>query len=230
MMPEPIPSGCSTHYRVSSRTFEVPEREITEQTQAAVEEWLGGDVVETAFGRHFETEKLYERHRRHGSADIGALAELPEDLLAAISGGVTPLTPPSEWAFLDTETTGLAGGSGTCAFLVGIGRITPEGFRVRQFFMRDYCEEASLLDAVSRHLAPFRVLITYNGKTFDQPLLETRYRLNRSRPPFGNMEHVDLLHGALPPWQNCAHESCPDWWISKAKCSDSSARVTFRAR
>ena len=113
----------------------------------AVEEWLGGEVIETAHGRHFETEKLYERHRRHGSADIGSLAELPEDLLTAISGGTAPLAPPSEWAFLDTETTGLAGGSGTCAFLVGIGRITPEGFRVRQFFMRDYCEEASLLDA-----------------------------------------------------------------------------------
>ena len=175
--------------------------------QAAVEEWLGGEVIETAHGRHFETEKLYERHRRHGSADIGSLAELPDDLLAAISGGAAPLTPPSDWAFLDTETTGLAGGSGTCAFLVGIGRITPEGFRVRQFFMRDYCEEASLLDAVARHLAPFRVLITYNGRSFDQPLLETRYRLNRSRPPFGKLEHLDLLYGARRLWK-LRYESC----------------------
>jgi uncharacterized protein len=183
------------------------EYDNTEHTQAAVEEWLGGEVIETAHGRHFETEKLYERHRRHGSADIGSLAELPEDLLTAISGGTAPLTPPSDWAFLDTETTGLAGGSGTCAFLVGIGRITPEGFRVRQFFMRDYCEEASLLDAVARHLAPFRVLITYNGRSFDQPLLETRYRLNRSRPPFGNLEHLDLLYGARRLWK-LRYESC----------------------
>ncbi|MBZ5635492.1 MAG: ribonuclease H-like domain-containing protein [Acidobacteriia bacterium] len=181
--------------------------EIPERSQAAVEEWLGGDVVETAHGRHFETEKLYERHRRHGSADIGSLAELPEDLLAAISGGSAPLAPPAEWAFLDTETTGLAGGSGTCAFLVGIGRIAPEGFRVRQFFMRDYCEEASLLDAVARHLGPFRVLITYNGQSFDQPLLETRYRLNRSRPPFGKLEHLDLLYGARRLWK-LRYESC----------------------
>jgi uncharacterized protein YprB with RNaseH-like and TPR domain len=183
------------------------EYEADERAQAAVEEWLGGEVIETAHGCHFETEKLYERHRRHGSADIGALAELPEDLLTAISGGAAPLAPPSDWAFLDTETTGLAGGSGTCAFLVGIGRITPEGFRVRQFFMRDYCEEASLLDAVARHLAPFRVLITYNGRSFDQPLLETRYRLNRSRPPFGKLEHLDLLHGARRLWK-LRYESC----------------------
>jgi len=186
---------------------EISECETAERAQSAVEAWLGGETIETAHGRHFETEKLYERHKRHGSADIGALAELPEDLLAAISGGAAPLVPPAEWAFLDTETTGLAGGSGTCAFLVGIGRITPEGFRVRQFFMRDYCEEASLLDAVSRHLAPFRVLITYNGRSFDQPLLETRYRLNRSRPPFGKLEHLDLLHGARRLWK-LRYESC----------------------
>src|SRR6185295_19247036 len=177
------------------------------QAQRAVEDWLGGEQIETEYGRHFETEKLYERYRRHGSADIGSLADLPHDLLDAISGGASPLAPPGEWAFLDTETTGLAGGSGTCAFLVGVGRITAEGFRVRQFFMRDYCEEASLLDALTRHLAPFRVLITYNGQTFDQPLLETRYRLNRSRPPFGKLQHLYLLHGARRLWK-LRYESC----------------------
>src|SRR5437868_13160221 len=101
--------------------YEVADHETAVRAQAAVEGWLGGETIETAHGRHFETEKLYERHRRHGSADIGSLAELPEDLLTAISGGSAPLAPPSDWAFLDTETTGLAGGSGTCAFLVGIG-------------------------------------------------------------------------------------------------------------
>src|SRR5580692_236902 len=74
-----------------------------------VEEWLGGEEIETAYGRHFETEKLYERHRRHGSADIGALAELPHDVLEPMS---MPTSAPDQWAFLDTETTGLAGGTG----------------------------------------------------------------------------------------------------------------------
>jgi uncharacterized protein YprB with RNaseH-like and TPR domain len=172
-----------------------------------VQDWLSGEEVETAHGRHFETEKLYERHRRHGSADIGSLAELPDDLLHTISSGAVPDSKPEEWAFLDTETTGLAGGTGTCAFLVGVGRITADGFRVRQFFMRDYAEEASLLDAVARHLAQFRVLITYNGRAFDQPLLETRYRLNRARPPFARLEHLDLLYGARRLWK-LRFESC----------------------
>jgi len=203
-------AGYSSKFstRVAIQREQQAREENDAQSRTAVEQWLGGEVIETAHGRHFETEKLYERHRRHGSADIGSLAELPDDLLTAISGGATPpLVPPAEWAFLDTETTGLAGGTGTCAFLVGIGRITPEGFRVRQFFMRDYSEEASLLDAVARHLAPFRVLITYNGRSFDQPLLETRYRLNRSRPPFGKLEHLDLLHGARRLWK-LRYESC----------------------
>jgi uncharacterized protein YprB with RNaseH-like and TPR domain len=128
-------------------------------------------------------------------------------VLEQLSGGVVASVPPEEWAFLDTETTGLAGGAGTAAFLVGVGRVTSDGFRVRQFFMRDYAEEASLLDALARHLAAFRVLITYNGRAYDQPLLETRYRLNRARPPFARMEHLDLLYGARRLWK-LRFESC----------------------
>jgi uncharacterized protein YprB with RNaseH-like and TPR domain len=172
-----------------------------------VEEWMSGQEVETALGRHFETERLYQRHRRHGSMDISTLAELPDHLLAAISDGAIPSSPPSRWAFLDTETTGLAGGTGTYAFLVGVGRITPEGFRVRQFFMRDYGEEASLLSALDQHLADFDVLVTYNGKTYDQPLLETRFRMARARPPFARLLHLDLLHGARRLWK-LRFESC----------------------
>ena len=166
-----------------------------------IDEWMPGEEIETGRGKHFEAETFYARHRRHGSADIGSLAELPPDLLETISNGSVRDIPPQEWAFLDTETSGLAGGTGTCAFLVGVGRITPEGFRVRQFFMRDHGEEASVLDALTRHLAPFRVLITYNGRAFDQPLLETRYRLNRARHPFDRLEHLDLLYGARRLWK-----------------------------
>ncbi len=172
-----------------------------------IDEFLSGEVVETPHGSHFETEKLYARHRRHGSMDISNLEELPEDLLDSLSEGTVPHTPPLRWAFLDTETTGLAGGTGTYAFLVGIGRITPEGFRVRQFFMRDLCEEASLLYAIEQHLSQFDVLITYNGKAYDQPLLETRFRMARSRPPFGRLAHLDLLFGARRLWK-LRLESC----------------------
>lgn len=166
-----------------------------------VEEWLSGEEVTTPHGVHFETERLWERHRRHGSIEVGALDELPPDLLDALSGGTTPCSPPEKWAFLDTETTGLAGGAGTYAFLIGVGRITSEGFLLRQFFMREPCEEASLLHRLSEYLSEFDTLVTYNGRTYDQPLLETRYRMKRSKPPFAALEHLDLLFGARRLWK-----------------------------
>src|SRR5712692_3023739 len=166
-----------------------------------IEDVVSGQVVETQLGSHFETERLYERHRRHGSVGIADLIDLPETLLATLSESAIERSHPTRWAFLDTETTGLAGGTGTYAFLIGVGSIDAEGFRVRQFFMRDYGEEASLLAALAGYLSRFDVLITYNGKAFDQPLLETRYRMVRARPPFARMEHLDLLFGARRLWK-----------------------------
>ena len=166
-----------------------------------IENAISGQIIETEHGRHFEAERLFERHRRYGSVDISDLNELAPDLLHSLSGGSIPSAHPQKWAFLDTETTGLAGGSGTYAFLVGIGSIDASGFRVRQFFMRDYAEERSQLAAVAAYLAGFDVLITYNGKTYDQPLLETRYTLARQRHPFARMEHLDLLFGARRLWK-----------------------------
>ena len=172
-----------------------------------IENVMSGQVVETPYGRHFETERLWERHRRHGSVGISDLAELPVDLLTELSEGAIPNAHPARWAFLDTETTGLAGGTGTYAFLIGVGSIEPAGFRLRQFFMRDYDEEASQLARLSEYLSRFDVLITFNGKTYDQPLLETRFRMARARHPFARMEHLDLLFGARRLWR-LRLESC----------------------
>jgi uncharacterized protein len=172
-----------------------------------IQDLMSGEVVRTPHGEHFETERVWERHRRHGCVDISDLEDLPEDLLAALSDGAIARSHPARWAFLDTETTGLAGGTGTYAFLVGVGSIEPDGFRLRQFFMRDYGEEPSMLSRLSEYLARFDVLITYNGKAYDQPLLETRFRMSRARHPFERMEHLDLLFGARRLWK-LRLESC----------------------
>lgn len=161
-----------------------------------VEQWLSGQEVATPEGVHFESERVWERHRLHGSFEISTLEHIPCDLLDAISEGTIPASDCLKWAFLDTETTGLAGGSGTYAFLIGVGHITSDGFRLKQFFMRDLNEEKSLLWSLSEFLSRFEILVTYNGKTYDQPLLETRYRMARQKPPFARMEHFDLLFGA----------------------------------
>jgi hypothetical protein len=172
-----------------------------------IEQWSDGQVVTNEFGEHFQTERFFAGHKPHGTADVGALCELPPNFLDALSENEIPNTPPERWAFLDTETTGLMGGSGTYAFLTGVGRIVPNGFRIRQFFLREYAEERSALAALAAHLSEFDVLVTYNGKTYDQPLLETRYRLSRHRAPFTRLGHLDLLHGARRLWklrlENC---------------------------
>jgi len=172
-----------------------------------IEEHIEGRLVETAHGTHFEHERLWHAQRRHGSVDIGELIELPSDWLGAISAGELAATDVTKWAFLDTETTGLAGGSGTCAFLVGVGRITAEGFRLKQYFMRDFEDEASMLTALAADLEDAETLVTYNGKAFDVPLLETRYRMKRARTPFTWMGHLDLLFGARRLWR-LRLESC----------------------
>jgi uncharacterized protein YprB with RNaseH-like and TPR domain len=196
--------------RIDKKYTRPTPRPPAPKPQAALafpEEWLHGEEVRTPHGVHYETERLYERHRRHGSVGIVDLEGLSHDLLDPISNGQIRGVPPEKWCFLDTETTGLAGGSGTYAFLVGVGRITPQGFRVRQFFMRDFGEEASSLSALAEHLKQFEVLITYNGRTYDQPLLETRFRMVRQRPPFSTLEHLDLLFGARRLW-NLRFDSC----------------------
>jgi uncharacterized protein YprB with RNaseH-like and TPR domain len=167
--------------------------------------------VVTPGGRHWEMERTWPSHYRHGVSDVGALIELPADilseLLSAGSGEQQIHCPPERWAFLDTETTGLAGGSGTLAFLVGIGSITPAGFGLKQYFLRQPAEEPSLLSALTADLANYDVLVTYNGKAFDVPLLETRFLMNRQKAPFARLQHVDLLYGARRLWR-LKLESC----------------------
>jgi hypothetical protein len=160
-----------------------------------------GVPVESAAGCHWEIDAGWPAHARHGTADIGALAELPADLLGALGGEETPPAPVERWAFLDTETTGLAGGSGTLAFLTGVGWIAADGFHLKQYFLREPGEEASALTALTQLLSGFDVLITYNGKAFDVPLLDTRYAMNRMRSPFARLHHVDLLYGARRLWR-----------------------------
>ncbi len=164
-----------------------------------MEELLSGEVVRTPLGSHFETERVWERHRRYGSVGIADLNDLQPDLLDSLSAGAIPNTAPGKWAFLDTETTGL--GAGACAFLVGVGSIDTSGFRLRQFFLRDYDDEPSLLLRLAEYLSQFEALITYNGRTFDQPLLEGRYRLSRIPHPFARLPHLDVLFGARRLWK-----------------------------
>ena len=107
---------------------------------------------------------------------------------------------PARIVYLDTETTSLALGTGTYTFLIGLGRFTDAGFTVNQYFMEDYADEGALVEAVDAALAEAQALVSYNGRTFDVPLLECRWRLQRRRPRFPEL-HLDLLHTARRLWR-----------------------------
>lgn len=103
--------------------------------------------------------------------------------------------------FLDTETTGLAGGTGTYAFLVGIGQFGAAGFTVSQYLMRNPSEERAVLYSLSGQFGDDSSLVSYNGKAFDLPLLITRYRMHRASGPMFR-DHVDLLPLARSIWKH----------------------------
>ena len=127
--------------------------------------------------------------------------DLTRDTLALMSEKEMPETyDPRRILYLDTETTGL-GGSGTVAFLVGMGFLTNEGFEVHQFLMRDYPEEPYLLRHVANGLGKFDVLCTFNGTTFDVPLLESRFLMNRMDRDCLDLPHLDLLHMCRRLWK-----------------------------
>jgi len=118
-----------------------------------------------------------------------------------IPGAPEEVADPEQWLFLDTETTGLAGGSGTYAFLIGVAWWERGGLQIEQFFLREYSEERSLLYALGERLADRRVLVTFNGKAFDWPLLETRYRMSRKISVPAPRAHLDFLHPARNLWR-----------------------------
>src|SRR5215469_3229712 len=171
-----------------------------------IEQYVEGRLEQNALGEYFLARQMLPFGRPYGrlrvgdvsAADLRALELFLED---------NALPDVSELVYLDTETTGLAGGTGTCAFLIGLGMIEDANFVVRQFFLRDYPDEKSILAALTQHLAGYKGLVTFNGKTFDVPLLETRYALARQRSPFDRMIHLDLLHPARRLWK-LRLESC----------------------
>ena len=176
-----------------------PAKEKT--SAASIQEVVEGRFLSTRLGETFVCEQVYPADYRHGRTALGLAARL--DVLAAWAGDPRLLELPREaYAFLDTETSGLAGGTGTYAFLVGVGRYEGDAFRLVQFFMRDPSEEAALLEGLADFLAPSRALVTFNGKAFDAPLLKTRYRLHQAPVPFEDYAHLDLLPLARRLWRD----------------------------
>lgn len=178
-----------------------PARRLPAQrAPRGVEEYVEGRVESNPLGEFFLARQALPFGRPYGKLRVADLAAAELAPLNLVLEG-TALPASSEVVYLDTETTGLAGGTGTLAFLIGLGTVEGSKFVVRQFFVRDYPEEKAMLAALAEALDGYRGLATFNGKTFDVPLLETRYTLARLRSPFARLIHLDLLHPARRLWK-----------------------------
>lgn len=155
----------------------------------------------TPAGEVFVSEQSFPIEYQHGSAPL--MIPTQRDVLTAWLGDprLTDL-PVESFVFLDIETSGLAGGTGTYAFMVGVGRFEGDSFHLSVFFMRDPAEERALLRALEEYFAPTKALVTFNGKAFDAPILATRFRLNDIPVPFENYIHLDLLPLARRLWRD----------------------------
>ena len=174
----------------------------------ALSEVVEGEEVENDFGSFYRVDHVVPLNHYQGRMPLERLRSVPREAFSLLSRGDDAIEIDLERAlFIDTETTGLAGGSGTCAFLVGLGFVEDESFVVRQLFMRDYDDEAAMLHALRELLSRFDLLVSYNGKSFDIPLLESRFVLSRQRLSFERMLHFDLLHPARSLWK-ARIESC----------------------
>ena len=166
-----------------------------------VEKVVEGHFIPTLRGETYSASCFYPLD--HSQGDVPILFQDELDMLALWAGDDTLKTKkPEDFVFLDTETSGLSGGTGTYAFMVGAGRFEKDGFHLEQFFMRDPGEEPALLEALTNFLAPTSVLVTYNGKAFDVPLLQTRFRLHSMPILVKEMIHLDLLHLARRLWRD----------------------------
>jgi uncharacterized protein YprB with RNaseH-like and TPR domain len=198
--------------------FNLPKqtKDFTLARQDQVAESLGGVKSQNRYGKFILVEKRFDLDYRHGKIRLASCLEHEDNVLARLcfskrSACETSICLPSfdlkKTVFIDCETTGLAGGVGTYAFLVGIGYFSAGSkgqdseFIISQYFMRDFDEEPAVLLAVSEKLNHFQSLASYNGKCYDIPLLENRFVVNRIDFDSTAWSHLDLLFPSRRLWK-----------------------------
>ena len=207
------PTADATHGEVIDALRKLVDRSIRRHAdhvkvrtgiRRPIEEVVSGSYVETASGPVFVSTTRYALKQPLGPSAPG-LIELDRECpsaLCGISGGRNLCGAPlSRLVYLDTETTGLATTSGTYAFLVGLGFMEGDVFRVDQIYMRDHADEPALLQLLGDRLREFDGMVTYNGRSYDIPLLQARFITNREFNPPLPVEHLDLLYAARRLWK-----------------------------
>lgn len=164
---------------------------VTELSDLSV---LGGRWFQSPYGRGYVVESVYESGHEHGRIPLHrALSVDPARLAGQTRDPRLAEQHPRDFLYVDTETTGL-GGAGSMVFLAGVARFDGSLLKLRQYLLPAPQYEGGLLGGFAEDIASAGALVSYNGKSFDLPMLETRYILSRQRPTFRSLPHLDLLH------------------------------------
>ncbi|MCX6829257.1 MAG: ribonuclease H-like domain-containing protein [candidate division Zixibacteria bacterium] len=158
-------------------------------------EALQGEIISSSDGTFLEIVTDFEATYSHGRSTFYELSQ-PTDLRKGyfLNARVNEMIDREKLLFFDMETTGLSGGSGTVPFLIGCGSMVDERFQVRQYFLPDYPDEAAMLEAVRAEISDETIIVSYNGKSFDLPILVDRLILHRIERNLKIADHIDLLH------------------------------------
>ena len=215
----PVVSDSVTTAPAKAVTLQTKSVDSTDCTRAALE--LGGALVEHADGAVIVVDREYRADMLHGVTPIGDIVSTISDGDEAMqlmgrawpafapratagkpsTHGVVEAGPQSRLLFLDLETTGLFSGAGTQAFLIGCAAIEGTSIRVRQFLLPGFEHEKALLQSLQEWAKTHGALCTYNGRTFDVPLIETRFMFHRVPCPLDDVPHLDMLHPARRMWR-----------------------------
>jgi uncharacterized protein YprB with RNaseH-like and TPR domain len=182
--------------RIQSLSARPPKRPRAVVPPEARAECLPFVREETEHGPVSARTLHYDATARHGTVSLHSALDARGEAVALLSlDPALGAFDPTRCLFLDTETTGLSGGTGTLAFLVGLAWFEGRRLRVEQLFLEEPCHEPALLARLAERIEASSALVTYNGKAFDLPLLRSRFVMARRSPP-REPPHLDLVHAA----------------------------------
>ena len=166
----------------------------------ALTEALSGSWEKTRSGDCFVVRKHFPFSFQHGERLLSNLPQVNVFESASHYSGISEI-PFEQYLFIDTETTGLSGGAGTYVFLVGAAKFEKNGVHFAQFFLQDPANESCQLAALEEFCGNTKVVVSYNGKSFDLPRIKNRYLFHGWPPPLQNIFHLDLLHVVRRLWK-----------------------------
>ena len=185
-----------------------PRKSYHKKATLPIEKWVKGEIVSTPEGETFLAKEAFSHDFRYGEMTLSEILSLPTYPAHLLSKDERlKELDLRRTLFLDTETTGLTGGTGTLAFLIGLGFFQGDAFVIHQLFMRDYSEERASLFLLKNLLDSFQFLITFNGRHYDIPLLETRFILSRTASGIREMPNFDLLFPSRKIWKG-VYDNC----------------------